>query len=118
MPAITLESPSTNTMDSCNVLGKTGYGGMAEYPRNVSDSIRDRVEQLAERMMETKGRQQGHEELCAQRYKEILEKISEVKGDMAKLYSRGLVLFIMLLGVALGQAIWPAIFNTVTKFPL
>lgn len=119
MPAITLESPSTNTMDSCNVLGKTGYGGMAEYPRNVSDnSIRDRVDRLAEGMIETKGRQQGHEELCAQRYKEILEKISEVKGDMAKLYSRGLVLFIMLLCIALGQAISPALFNTVTKFPL
>lgn len=130
MSALTLELPSSRTMDFRNGVGKTGHDDMSpEYQRSGSDGLRDRVDRLAEGVVENKGRQQGHEELCAQRYKEILEKISEVQkdqvaisnqlqADIAKGYSRGLLFFLGILAIALGQAVWPVFMNVITKFPL
>ena len=58
----------------------------------VGNEDRQRLEQITERVIKSEGRQEGHEQLCAQRYAQILEKIAQLQTDLRLISKIGLIL--------------------------
>jgi hypothetical protein len=83
-------------------------------PRRGGQSIRERLEMVNDRSIKTDVRQTEHEKLCTQRYSDILEKVNAIRTELATIAKIGLVLAIMLFGVELGRATFPAIFDAIT----
>lgn len=108
----------------------------APIPYRVAD-IRDRLDVIRERVIKLEGRQEGHEEVCTQRYSQVIKDIAAVQTNLAinvaslqksisdsndatqktlVLFAKvGLAISFLLFMIELGRATFPAIFDLLTK---
>ena len=77
-----------------------------EEERYSNFDIRGRIEVVSNEVTKLGGELKGHGELCALRYKGILEE---------QKYQRW-ILF-MVFGIELGKAAWPAVVEVLSKVP-
>ncbi len=83
---------------------------MAEEPyRNFE--IRDRIEAVNERVVKSEGRQEGHELVCAQRYAQIIQNLTELKTNQSTIAKIGLIIAAGLGAIELGRATVPNIID-------
>ena len=81
--------------------------------RNVD--IRDRMDVINERVIKAEGRQDGHESLCAERYKQILDFIAALRANIATVSKVGLLMALVLILIELGKASIPTLLSVLTK---
>lgn len=88
-----------------------------------SERDRERMDRILERLTKNEGALLGHEDLCAERYGRILDKIgivdksiTETREDMAANSRIYMVLASLLFLMEFGRATFPAIFDLIMKF--
>ena len=87
----------------------------SEFPPYRNYEIRDRIEAVNERTMETKGRIESHEMVCAQRYAQILKDIAELKAYVTMISKVGALLAFILFAMEFGKATFPTLFEVIEK---
>lgn len=63
-----------------------------------------------ERVIKNEGRQEGHEQLCAERGAQMLREIAELRAYIVMVTKIGMCLAFALFALELGKATFPAIF--------
>jgi hypothetical protein len=86
--------------------------------RNIRDRIEvvnDRVTEVKGVVTELKGELRGHEQVCLQLNAQILKDIQELRTYITFAIKVGFWLAILLFGVELGKATFPALFDALLK---
>lgn len=82
---------------------------MPEY-----DYFRKRVEEINDKVLTLAGQMRGHEDICAQRYGQLLKDIAEIRSIIWMAMKIAALGFLVLGGIELGKATFPALFDLLT----
>lgn len=96
----------------------TGIGiGSDDMVENnyTNQNIRDRIEIVNERVIKAEGRQLAHEAICIELNRQVLKDIAELRVYITMVAKVGFWLAILLFGVELGKATFPALFDALLK---
>ena len=77
--------------------------------------LSQRLEQVNEKAIKLAGRIEGHEAVCAQRHAQIIRDLAEMRAYAAMISKVGLILAVMLFGIELGRATFPALFELIER---
>ena len=96
-------------------MDDTGFADVMEaMPMPEYDYFRKRVEEINDKVLTLAGQMKGHEEICAERYGQLLKDIAEIRSIIWMAMKIAALGFLVLGGIELGKATFPALFDLLT----